>query len=198
MESRKRELTRAHGLHTALKVKDSKTGQTILRGNTFEETKLEGEISQINHWQKKEENRLRWEKEYAIKGLRKKLVTRGKSNPDVLSLPPIAERLSRKLERTRSDEKRSSLACLSSEESSPERSPYSSLEDMFGKPRLRERTLISRHQSESTSLPALISPQLIRKAATNDPRFTSLMRQLVPKPEIGNNSENSADQHTNE
>lgn len=197
MESRKRELTRAHGFHTALKVKDSKTGQMILRGNVFEESKLEGEINQINHWQKKEATRLRWEKEYALKDLRKNLLKRGKSNPDVLSLPPITEGLSRKLERTRSDEKRSTnLAYLSSADSSPERSPYSSLEDMFAKLRLRERSSLTRH-SETTSLPALISPQLMRKKTTTDPRFTNLMSQLVPKAEVNNDSEN-VDEHTAE
>lgn len=198
MESRQRELARAHSLRTALKVKDSNTGQTILRSNVFEEGKLKDEINQINQWQKKEASRLRWKKEYAIKGLRKNLMRRGESNPDVFSLPPIAEGSSRStLDRIRSDaEKRSmSFAYLSSEDSSPERSPYSSLENMFVKPRLKERTSKTQdYTTETTILPALISPHLMRKATTNDPRFTNLMRQLVPNPEVQNNCENA--EHT--
>ena len=193
MDSRKRELTRAQSLQTALKVKDSKTGQMILRGNVFEETKLEGEISQINLRQKKEACRLKWEKEYAIRGLRKNLLTSRKSNPDVLSLPPIAEGMSRNLGRKRFDERRhSSLAYLSSDDSSPERSPYSSLEDIV-KTRSRKRASIPTN-TELTSLPALLSPHLMRRAATSDPRFTNLMRQLVPKAEVKISSENASHQ----
>lgn len=197
MDSRKRELTRAQSLHTALKVKDSKTGQMILRGNVFEETKLEGEINQINLWQKREASRLRWEKEYAIRSLRKSLLTREKSNPDVLSLPPIAEGISRNLERNRFDERRhSSWACLSSDDSSPERSPYGSLEDIGVKSSGRSRKRASMPNTELTSLPALISPHLMRKAATSDPRFTNLMRQLVPKvAEVKISHENTSHQH---
>ena len=196
MDSRKRELTRAQSLHTALKVKDSKTGQMILKGNVFEETKLEGEINQINLWQKKEASRLRWEKEYAIRGLRKSLLTKEKSNTDVLSLPPIAGGISCNLERKRFDERRhSSWACLSSDDSSPERSPYGSLEDIIVKSRSRKRASMP-NNSELTSLPALISPHLMRKAATSDPRFTNLMRQLVPKvAEVKISHENASHQH---
>lgn len=46
MEHRTKELTRAHGVHTALKVKDSKTGKVILKDNVFEDFKLECEINQ--------------------------------------------------------------------------------------------------------------------------------------------------------
>lgn len=189
MESRQKQLTRTHSLQGALKVKDSKTGQMILKGNVLEESKLEEEISQINHWQRKEENRLRWEKEFAIKGFRKKMLKRGKSIPDVLQLrlPPIGTETTiyRKLpvERTQSTDERvhKTLAYrLSSDDSSPERSPYNSLENMFVKPRLREQA-----RRNTTSLPALISPHLMRKASSmNDPRFTNLIRQLVPNNEV--------------
>lgn len=189
MESRKRELIRAHSLQTALKVKDSKTGQTILKDNVFEDTKLEGEINQINYWQRKEASRLRWEKECAIRGLRKNLLRKEMSNPDVLSLPPINEGLTRTLQRTQSDGKQySNLVYLSSEDSSPERSPHNSLEDVFDKPKTRKRSSLRSH-SEVTSLPALISPQLMRKATTNDPRFTNLMRHLVPRGKMKCTSE---------
>lgn len=76
MEHRTKELTRAHGVHTALKVKDSKTGKVILKDNVFEDSKLECEINHLKLWQKKEESRLRWEKEYAIRDMRKHLVRR--------------------------------------------------------------------------------------------------------------------------
>jgi len=63
-------------VHTALKVKDSKTGKVILKDNVFEDSKLECEINHLKLWQKKEESRLRCEKEYAIRDMRKHLVWR--------------------------------------------------------------------------------------------------------------------------
>ena len=119
----------------------------------------------------------------------KKMLKRGKSIPDVLQLrlPPIGTEtpVSRKLpvERTQSTDERvhKTLAYrLSSDDSSPERSPYNSLENMYVKPRLREQA-----RRNTTSLPALISPHLMRKASSmNDPRFTNLIRQLVPNNEV--------------
>ncbi|KAJ7387839.1 hypothetical protein OS493_001186 [Desmophyllum pertusum] len=195
MQSRSRELARAHGLHTALKVKDSKTGKVILKDNVFEDSKLEEEINHIKQWQKKEASRLRWEKEYAIKGMRKNLLRRGKSNPEILNLPPIEEGgfKSRHSKTTRMSKKKRFLSMEDSScdaDSSPELSPYSSVEDIRVKPRVMSS--ISQHvcYSEITILPALLSPHLIRKSniedSTNDPRFRKLLQNLVPKPEVKN------------
>lgn len=185
MESRTRELIRARGVHTALKVKDSKTGKVILKDNVFEDTKLEDEINHIKHWQKKEESRLRWEKEHAVKEMRKNLLRRGKSNPEILNLPPIeGEGLRRSSTMTRIAKKRFE----SMDDSSPERSPYSSVEDMR-LPKVACQSISDNvYHSETTTLPALLSPNLIRKSnekdATHDPRFRKLLQNLVPKPEL--------------
>ncbi|XP_078363384.1 uncharacterized protein LOC144647451 [Oculina patagonica] len=185
MESRTRELIRARGVHTALKVKDSKTGQVILKDNVFEDTKLEDEINHIKLWQKKEESRLRWEKAHAIKGMRKNLLRRGKSTPEILNLPPIEDGgIRRSSTMTRIAKKRFE----STEDSSPERSPYSSVEDMH-LPKVACKPISDHvYHSETTTLPALLSPHLIRKSsekdATLDPRFRKLLQNLVPKPEL--------------
>lgn len=182
MESGKRDVTRTQRLQSALKIKDSKTGQAILKDNVFEEAKLEDEIHRINHIQQKKAIRLRWEKEYAIKVLSgKNLLKRQKSTPDKFTFPPITKGSVGSLERTRSEETRS--VRMSSEDSSPELSPYNSLEDVFAKQRVFQRQSLARSPSEITSLPALLSPQLMRKVTTKDPRFTNLLRQLVPQPE---------------
>lgn len=185
MESRTRELTIARGVRTALKVKDSKTGKVILKDNVFEDSKLEDEINHIKLWQKKEESRLRWEKEHAIKGMRENLLRRGKSNPEIFNLPPIeGGGLRRSSTMTRSEKK-----CFESmEDSSPERSPYSSVEDMR-LPRVISQSISDNvYHSETTTLPALLSPHLMRKSntqdATHDPRFRKLLQNLVPKPEL--------------
>lgn len=189
MESRTRELSRAHGLHTALKVKDSKTGKVILKDNVFEDSKLEGEINHLKLWQKKEESRLRWEKEHAIRGMRKHLLRRVESNPEVLNLPRIeGGGLRQNLRATRNEKKRF-VSMGDSLGSSPEQSPHNSVEDMR-LPRVISASLSNNvyHSSETTTLPALLSPHLIRKSkgadSTNDPRFKKLLQNLVPKPSV--------------
>ena len=181
MELRKRDpMTRTNSSKVSL-LKDSKIGQTILKDNVFEEAKLEGEINQINNMQQREAIRLRWEKEYAIKAMsRKKLLRREESAPAVFMFPPISHGLSGSSERIRSEEK---VKDISSEDSSPELSPYNSLENIHSKQKVLERRSILGSHSEVTSLPALLSPQLMRKVTTNDPRFTNLLRQLVPRHE---------------
>ena len=180
MEYRTKELTRAHGVHTALKVKDSKTGKAILKDNVFEDSRLECEINHLNLWQKKEESRLRWEKEHAIKDMRKHLLRRVESNPEILSLPRITggAELRQNLTVTRHAKKRF-VSMGDSLDSSLEQSPHNSLEDVR-LPRVASASLFSDvcHTSETTRLPALLSPYLIRKSkvedSTNDPRFKKL------------------------
>ena len=184
MDSRARELSRAHGLHMALKVKDSKTGKVILKDNVFEDSKLEDEINQIEHLQKKEANRLRWEREY----MRKKLLRR-RTNPEMFALPPIegGGLLTRNSRTTRSEQKRyASMEDILSDDSSPERSPHCSVDDIRVKPRHSAASTPSLHvsHSETTTLPALLSPRLIRKDSTKDPRFRRLLQNLVPKTEL--------------
>lgn len=189
MENRTKELTRAHGLHTALKVKDSRTGKVILKDNVFEDSKLECEINHLKLWQKKEECRLRWEKEHAIRDMRKHLLRRVESNPEILNLPRIeGGGLRQNLRATRHDKKRF-VSISDSLDSSPEQSPHNSLEDV-GLPRVVSVSLPSDvyRMSETTTLPALLSPCLIRKSkvedSTNDPRFKKLLQNLVPKPSV--------------
>lgn len=180
---RTRELTRAHGLQAALKAKDSKTGKVILKDNVFEDTKLEDVINHIKHWQKKEESRLRWEKERAMKGMRTNLLRRGKSNPEILNLPPI-EGGGASSTVTRNEKKR----FVSMEDSSPERSPHSSVEEMHLPRVVCQSTSNNVNHSETATLPALLSPHLIRKSnigrSTHDPRFKRLLQNLVPKTEL--------------
>ena len=180
MEHGKRDPTTRKNSSKASLLKDSKIGQAILKDNVFEEARLEGEISQINNMQQREAIRLRWEKEYAIKALsRKKLLRREQSSSAVFLFPPISHGFNGSSERIRSEERVN--ASLSSEGSSPELSPCNSLENIHSKQRVLERRSILRSHSEVTSLPALLSPQLMRKATTNDPRFTNLLQQLVPR-----------------
>lgn len=187
MENRANELTRAHGIHTALKVKDSKTGKVILKDNVFEDSKLECEINHLKIWKKKEESRLRWKKEHAIRDMRKHLLRRVESNPEILNLPRIEGRgLRQNLRATRHDKKRF-VSMGDSLDSSPEQSPHNSQENLR-LPRVVSASPSSNvyHSSETTTLPALLSPCLIRKSkvedCTNDPRFKKLLQNLVPKP----------------
>ena len=187
MEYRTKELTRAHGVHTALKLKDSKTGKVILKDNVFEDSKLECEINHLKLWQKKEESRLRWEKECAFRDMRKHLLRRVESNPEIFHLPRIEEvGLRQNLRATRHDKKRFVSMGDSLDSASPGQSPHNSLEDMR-LPRVTSASLPSdvSHTSETTALPALLSPNLTRKSkvedSTNDPRFKKLLQNLVPK-----------------
>ena len=188
MENRTNEQNRTHGIHTALKVKDSKTGKVILKDNVFEDSKLECEINYLKLWQKKEESRLRWKKEHAIRDMRKHLLLRRvESNPELLNLPRIeGGGLRQTLRATRHDKKRF-VNTGNSLDSSPEQSPHNSLEDVR-LPRVVSASLSSNvyHTSETSTLPALLSPCLIRKSkvehCTNDPRFKKLLQNLVPKP----------------
>lgn len=184
-DSRARELSLTRGLHTALKVKDSKTGKVILKDNVFEDAKLEEHINHIDHLQKKEESRLRWEKEF----MKKRLLRRGKSNPELLTLPPIevGGRLSCSPRISRSVKKRYiNMEEFCSDDSSPERSLHCSLEEIQEKPRLSVVSTRSLHAShpQSATLPALLSPSLTRKDSMNDPRFRKLLQNLVPKTEL--------------
>ena len=181
MEYRTKELTRAHGVHTALKVKDSKTGKVILKDNVFEDSKLECEMNHLKLWQKKEENRLRWAKEHAIRDIRK--LWRVKSNPEILNLLRIeGGGLRQNLRATRHDKKRF-VSMGDSLDPSLEQNPHN-----MRLPRVASASLSSHvyHTSETTTMPALLSPHLIRKSkvedSTNDPRFKKLLQNLVPKP----------------
>lgn len=181
MENRTKELTRAHGVHTALKIKDSKTGKVILKDNVFEDSKLESEINHLRLWQKKEESRLRWEKEHAIRDIR--TMRRVESNPEILNLPRIeGGGLRQNLRATRHDNKRF-VSMGDSLDPSPEQSRRT-----MRLPRVVSAYLSNdvNHTSETTTLPALLSPCLIRKSkvedSTNDPRFKKLFQNLVPKP----------------
>ena len=156
MEHRTKELTRAHGVHTALKVKDSKTGKVILKDNVFEDFKLECEINHLKLWQKKQESRLRWEKEYAIRDMRKHSVRRVESNPEILNLPRIEEGgLRRNLGATRNEKKRFFSMGDSLNSASPGH-PHNSLEDLC-LPRIISAPLSCdvNHASETASLPVL-------------------------------------------
>lgn len=185
-DSRARELSLARSLQKALKIKDSKTGKVILKDNVFEDSKLEDEINHIEHLQKKEENRLRWEKEF----MKKRLLRRGKSKPELLTLPPIegGGRLNCSPRISRSVVKRfTNMEDFWSNDSSPERSLHCSLDDVHEKPRhnvVSTRSLLASHSAQSTTLPALLSPSLMRKHSMNDPRFRKLLQNLIPKTEL--------------
>ena len=177
MEYRTKELTRAHGVHTALKVKDSKTGKVILKDNVLEDSKLEGEINHLKLWQKKEENRLRWAKEHAIRDIRK--LWRVKSNLEISNLPRIVGGGLRPIQRTTRHDKKRFVSMGDSLDPYLEQSPHN-----MRLPRVVSASLCSDvyHTSETTTLPALLSPHLIRKSkveeATNDPRFKKPFAEL--------------------
>lgn len=192
MEHRTKELTRAHGVHTALKVKDSKTGKVILKDNVFEDSKLECEINHLKLWQKKEESRLRWKKEYAIRDMRKHLVRRVESNPEILNLPRIEEGgLRQNLRASRNEKKRFFSMDDSLDSASPGQNSHNALEDMC-LPRIISAPLscdVNQLSETASTLPALLSPYLIRKSikvedSTNDPRFKKLLQNLAPKPSV--------------
>ena len=180
-------------------------GCVILKDNVLEGSKLACELDHITQLQKKQVSKMNWEQEYISRKQRRTLGARVFSEPNLLRkttghLPPISHDStlvcpSGDADRIDLDDKQTKEPNEDTKDAAPKRSRK--LSEQGGVKHFIHSPVSRVKFTDSTSsLPALVSPRLLRRRiqepvlthslsysrgdSVKDPRFSKLMESLVP------------------